>query len=345
MNVKILASLAMPVVLAGVLGGILNGTHHTKLPSLNPPPTVAPPLTTQLMKASRCDNTIRASQPFTGVALTKVSPVAVNAFTAATKSKVSIIEFYSSFPAKFDETAAAYAVAQHALPLVQLNPGKYNKLTLRKIANRADDAKIRAYADAVKAFGYCIVISFGHEMNGWWYRWGRPWNTPATFIKAWRHVHDLFVQAGATNVIWSWDPSHQYDQVTPTKIATPASEWYPGNDYVDWIGLDGYLSLDTNGQPQNFREIFAHQIAYIRSVATGKLLYLAETGVAKESAEVTQINDLFAGIHQYNLAGLIWFEENRKSPWQLAGRAAAIEAYRTGVSQYPKPVTIDKPQS
>ena len=51
----------------------------------------------------------------------------------------------------------------------------------------------------------------------------------------------IFAQGRVTNVIWSWDPSHQYQEVTAGQGRAPASKWYPGNKYVDWIGLDGYL--------------------------------------------------------------------------------------------------------
>jgi hypothetical protein len=53
---------------------------------------------------------------------------------------------------------------------------------------------------------------------------------------AWRHIHGIFAAAGAINVIWSWDHSHQYRY-----RATMASRWYPGNAYVDWVGIDGCL--------------------------------------------------------------------------------------------------------
>jgi len=339
-NLKIIASMAMPIVTAAVLGGVLAGTHHTSLPSLAPRPSITPlPQNAPVMEAATCEREL--GKQFSGVALTRVSPVQVDDFTHLTKSPVSIVEFYSSFPAKFNKRGASEAVSLHDIPLIQLNPGTLNRYALRKLASGTDNSKIVAYAEAVKAFKFCVVISFGHEMNGWWYRWGMPWNTPATFIKAWRNMHRIFAAAGATNVIWSWDPSHQYTEVTAGKIASPASKWYPGNDYVDWIGLDGYLSKDNNGRPQSFNEIFGHQVSYIRQVAPHKLLYLAETGVADTAAEVTQIDGLFKGIKQDNMAGLIWFEQNRKQKWSLTGRIQAIKAYKRGVSGFPKPRTID----
>jgi Glycosyl hydrolase family 26 len=347
MNWKVLASLAMPIMTVALVGGVLQATHHNRsIPSLARPPSTAQSVPTRVVKASTCNSELR--QPFTGVAVTKISSGAVTDFTLATQSPVSVIEFYTKFPATFNYGGAMSAVDLNAMPLLQLDPGTVDKSVLRKISTGADDKEVKAYADAVKAFGYCIVISFGHEMNGWWYHWGAPWNTPATFIKAWRHVHDIFAEAGANNVIWSWDPSHQYTVINGADgplVASPASQWYPGKKYVDWIGLDGYLGSDTNGTPQNFDEIFAHQIAYVRQVAPHKLLYLAETAVSPTSAEPHQIKELFEGINRNHLAGLIWFNENKKQDWRLrAGMKEAIAAYSHGVSTYPRPGLINVPR-
>ena len=79
-------------------------------------------------------------------------------------------------------------------------------------------------------------------MNGNWYPWAGANNGganggPAKYIAAYRHVHDLFVADGATNVYWVW---------CPLVADVPAEAWnhwtnyYPGDAYVDWVGLDAY---------------------------------------------------------------------------------------------------------
>ncbi len=74
------------------------------------------------------------------------------------------------------------------------------------------------------------------------------------------------------------------------EIAYPASMWYPGNKYVDWIGIDGYV-----GTGQNFNQVFRYQLRDIRRL-TRRPIYLAETGVGDGAHEVAQIRNLFAGI-------------------------------------------------
>jgi hypothetical protein len=55
---------------------------------------------------------------------------------------------------------------------------------------------------------------------------------------------------------------------------------------------------------------------------TRKPIYLAETGVADSAQETRQIAALFAGIWRWHLAGLVWFDLNRRASWSLAASRA-----------------------
>ena len=93
-----------------------------------------------------------------------------------------------------------------------------------------ENARIRAPAAAA-------AISFGHEMNGYWYPWGFTGTTAAQFVAAWRRIHGLFAAAGASNVIWVWNPN-----VISAEPQLELSAYYPGDEYVDWVGVTGYFA-------------------------------------------------------------------------------------------------------
>jgi mannan endo-1,4-beta-mannosidase len=311
----LLAELIMPVVAAAVMTGLLVASHHTKLPSLRP--SASAHGSRASAKQAQCERgNIR--RPFIGVAINPQIAAHVLSFQRVTGAHVRVVEFYNSFTRPFQRWEALQATALGDLPLIQLNP---RHISLAHIASGRFDGMIRRYADSVREFGCRVVISFGHEMNGWWYTWGEPRTSPASFIAAWRHIHGIFVAEGATNVIWSWDPSHQYRY-----RATMASLWYPGNAYVDWVGIDGYL-----GAGQTVAQVFGAQLRDIRSV-TSKPVYFAETGVAGGPDQSWQVAALFAALRQYKLAGIVWFDLNRKQPWRLEGRPAGIAAYRRAVA-------------
>ena len=108
--------------------------------------------------------------------------------------------------------------------------------TAQAIANGQSDAYITKFADAVRALNLPVAISFGHEMNGNWYPWGTDQTSAPAFVAAWRHIHNLFVQAGASNVIWVWNPNI----INPVPQVQLQPYW-PGDAYVDWVGITGYF--------------------------------------------------------------------------------------------------------
>src|SRR5258708_4608738 len=250
----VLAVLAMPAAAALAIGGVLVASGHTTVPPLVPARSPATTRPAQAAGAGPCAGGL--PEPFAGVAVNPGIRAHVASFERATGAHVRVAEFYNAFDAPFQKWEAQQALAANALPLIQLNP---RDISLALIAAGRYDAHLRQYADAVRAYGCRVALSFGHEMNGWWYTWGRPWTTPATFIAAWRHIHDVFAARHVTNVIWSWDPTHQYKQYQHGKVASFASEWFPGNAYVDWIGVDGYL-----GAGQGFADVFGRQLRDIR---------------------------------------------------------------------------------
>jgi mannan endo-1,4-beta-mannosidase len=270
--------------------------------------------TAQTQTSARSCGEHKPDAPFVGVAINP--PVTQNghSFAAATGIRPAVVEFYDAFGRHFQQHEAEQAISLGALPLIQLNP---RNAPLTRIAAGHYDAYLRQYAIAVREFGCQVALSFGHEMNGSWYPWGRPDTSPATFIAAWRHIHHIFTTEHARNVIWAWDPDHG---------GSKASKWWPGNSYVDWIGIDGYLRPG-----QTFRLIFRKQLADIRSL-TSKPVFIAETAVAPGPDQAMQISRLFAAIRKHHLIGLTWFDINAKEPWRLEGNPPALAAFRKAAS-------------
>jgi beta-mannanase len=120
---------------------------------------------------------------------------------------------------------------------------------LRDIYNGNYDTYIRRWATDAKNWGHPFFLRFNHEMNGWWYPWAEGksngvivnGNSAGDYVKAWRHVHDIFVSVGAKNVTWVWAPN----QVGSSTNYAALSTLYPGAAYVDWTALDVYNKYDT----------------------------------------------------------------------------------------------------
>lgn len=256
----------------------------------------------------------------------KSSPISyslISHFAAMTGRQPKIVLYYSSWHEVFRRAFAEKAYVQGAVPLIQLEP--YG-VGMRSIAAGASDAYLRSYADAVRAYRHPVIIGFAHEMNGPWYRWGWHRTSPAAWVAAWKHVVDVFRGQGATNVTWLWTINRNAAHTGPIR------DWWPGNDYVTWVGLDGYYFQPSD----SFTNTFGGTVKDIRKM-TGKPILLAETAIGPVAGQAAKIPDLFVGVKRYHLLGLVWFDVNQhRGPyhqdWRLEGKRTAITAFRAAVA-------------
>jgi beta-mannanase len=84
------------------------------------------------------------------------------------------------------------------------------------------------------------------ETNGDSTTWSPGWygNTPQKYIAVWRKMVNLSRAKGATNAKWCWCPSVKGAGGSPMKA--PLTDFYPGDSYVDRLGLDGYNLAGAN---------------------------------------------------------------------------------------------------
>jgi hypothetical protein len=145
--------------------------------------------------------------------------------------------------------------------------------SLGDIINGNYDAYLQAFASAVTAEGLPVVIRLDQEMNGNWFPWseGVNGNTAGQFVQMWRHVWNIFQAAGANNyVIWLWAPN----RVDNLPHAPALSELYPGDSYVDWIGVDAYWRYTT--EAPTFAAVLGQSFADLAAVSD-KPIFIAET--------------------------------------------------------------------
>jgi len=125
-----------------------------------------------------------------------------------------------------------------------------DKFSLKNILAGQWDSYIDNWADAARAFGHPFIVVFGVEMNGDWFPWSgiyyggnqrdaehNNWKGPETFRQAYRYVVNRVRARGANNVQWMF---HTNNYSYPNDKWNLAAAYYPGSDYVDWLGLSVY---------------------------------------------------------------------------------------------------------
>jgi len=244
--------------------------------------------------------------------------LATEKFAAATGTTPTIVETYQRFGQSFDPHLACSIERSSALPLIQLLP-RFQPLTA--IAAGKYDGYLRRFAGDVRKYRAKVILSFAHEMNGPWFPWGFHQSSPAAFVAAWRHIHDVFTKAGATNVIWLWNVNRK----SPA-VSGPAPYW-PGARYVTWVGIDAYYETPTS----TFSNTFNPTLTLIRRFTQAPVL-ITETAVPKSPHAYAQTQSLFAGVRANpQIIGFVWFDINRRELWKLEPDPGALAAFRAGV--------------
>lgn len=202
--------------------------------------------------------------------------------------------------------------AQHAadkIPMITWEPwNEYagrdgtNPFPLSSIAAGTHDKYLDEWAKGVASVSPGLVyIRLFHEPNITYYPGGYPWtiaegqfhNDPATYVAAWRRVHDRFAAAGATNVRWVLNPAGDL-----TWNPFPAAA-YPGDGYVDFVGFDAYSGAPAGSVAKDY--------AIVTALSATKPVLLGEV-----SGNPTWVKNEIGGIAKLpgsRLQAIVWFNE------------------------------------
>jgi hypothetical protein len=191
----------------------------------------------------------------------------LQSFQGTVGRTLGISSLYKGFTNPMPTTTLVKLAAEGSIPMISWHCGGLDAAT----ASGAYDATITAQARALKSFGYPVLLRWMWEMN-----LPTANNNPsclgpsataaANYVAAFRHIVNVFRRVGATNVAFVWSPSAAVN-------AASAVAFYPGSQYVDWIGFDLYDRAD---RPQGFAASFAP--TYATYASYGKPMAITETG-------------------------------------------------------------------
>jgi mannan endo-1,4-beta-mannosidase len=282
---------------------------------------------------------------------------AFDSYTATTSPKQpAILMWYQpwaeSGPSEFDQAMVVSVLRRQAVPMITWepwNPGTDANFVeapataprwqLRNILDGKFDDYIRRWARAAKGVGGPVMIRPMHEMNGRWYPWAGTsnGNTPSEFVETWRYIHDVFDAEGATNVTWVW--SINWESV-PNTAENGFAAYYPGDKYVDWVGISGFNwgTTDPPSRWLTFDEIYDKPLAYLRTLQ--KPIVLAEFGSVEQGGDkAAWITDAYQSIrsHHPEVRGVVYFDALEVRPkntqdWRIDSSPGSADAYRRAVA-------------
>jgi mannan endo-1,4-beta-mannosidase len=209
------------------------------------------------------------------------------------------------------------------------------EFSLSTIIAGQHDEYIRQWATQARDWGHPFFLRFNWEMNGRWFPWseGVNGNQPGEYVQAWRHVHDIFTEVGAQNVTWVWCPN------VIIRNSIHLETLYPGDEYVDWLCMDGYNSGTNPLRPDRWRtfaELFGETYSTLVSLSPNKPIMIAEVATTEVGGSKA------AWIHEaltYDLPSrfpavkaIVWFNwSDRGMDWAIESSLESQRAFAEGI--------------
>lgn len=178
------------------------------------------------------------------------------------------------------------------------------------------DRYIREFALQLKSIKEPVFLRFAHEPNGNWYPWSGVKIGRIKYLAVYRYIHDIFKELEVANVKWVFTVN--WEDVP--KENNGFLLYYPGDSYVDYIGLDGYNWGNT--QPwsrwMSFNEIFTPRYQEI-TLKTKKPVLISEFSSASGGGDkATWIREAMAQIKRMDkVRGFVLFNVDKETDWKF----------------------------
>jgi hypothetical protein len=335
-----------------VFGGVVSATEATLSPDLGALPWP---------EAMNADSSVdlRTSSASSG-ALAGPSPVALGVYQPSFPNDLSrlteherrsgrkfpLVHWYAlwgGWKGAFDRADFDAVAARGSVPLVTWEPWSGSPSDTQDptwslaggiLAGRYD-AYIDSWARGLSAYGRPVFLRFAHEMHHTsLYPWavGVGGNTAEQYVAAWKRVRAIFARYPTSNVIWVWSPNSLGD--APASAYAPVyRSVYPGDDQVDWLGLDVYNTgpMLSWGAPRwrSVSEALGPMYDALTAISPRPLL-LAEVGSTEVGGSKPDwiTSALGAEVARFpRVRALVWFDVNKEQPWNLDSSPGSLQAW------------------
>lgn len=246
------------------------------------------------------------------------TPADLQAFEDLVGAEVDIRAIFVNWDSPFPTSVANHLASEGKTLLLFW---EHHGVTLDRIIAGDEDEYIKQFAAAAKASPATIMLAPLHEMNGNWDPWDGTVgnNTPEKVILAWRRMFDIF--KGAPNISFAWTVNNVSVPDTPEN---QLENYYPGDEYVDIVGVDGF----NFGRPwQNPRQVFGDVLERLN--VYDKPIYILSTATAEGDRKADWIYDFEKELSDHpEVKGWVWFHIDKERDWRVDSDPAALKAFQ-----------------
>jgi len=276
-------------------------------------------------------------------------------FKTDSEKKLGVLHFFQPFAVDGINTQNFYPSVERInniiekgyIPMITLEDHFVNanpsmkQPNLYSIIEGHFDPFFKQWATQIKEVKGTILLRILHEFNGNWYPWCIVNNDkdPTVLVKAFRHIHDIFKSQGVTNVKFIW---------CPNSMSVPQEKWnyimeaYPGDDYVDFVGLDIYNGAGNESNTwRSFRKEGIENYFLLTHYLPNKPLFICETASReREKTETGSCQNKAEWIEQMSftlksdmsqIRLLTWFNES--GSFKITSSPAAKKSFAKFIMQ------------
>lgn len=150
---------------------------------------------------------------------------------------------YNSFALPFkseymNKAKAAGKVVEYTLYTTDMINGKEKDITLDILEGKYDQY-LNHLAESFNEYDFPVLFRINNEMNGAWvlYSAFSVGKDADLYIECWRYIYNKFKNHDVDNLIYVWNPN---ELSFPNYAYNHYLSYYPGNEYVDIVGLTAY---------------------------------------------------------------------------------------------------------
>jgi len=193
---------------------------------------------------------------------------------------------------------------ERRMPLITLEPfpdrahGRSNADLLGDVLAGRHDKALQEISRVLAASPGVVLLRFAHEMD---MQDQYPWafRDPRNYRTLYRYVHSKISANRPSNVRWVWSPAGN----------SQADRYWPGDNYVDLIGLSIYSSRALS--PDHSLESFKQQVEQKRWLHRrfGRTLLVAEAGVSGSAKDQQRwLQEAISSLQHFpEVCGLVYF--------------------------------------
>lgn len=219
------------------------------------------------------------------------------------------------------------SVVELTLQTQLYDPLSQNNMVYDVLDGKYDDF-LHAYAADVARFDHPVLFRPFNEMNGDWCNYSAYWTARdcSTYVELYRYIYSIFEEEGANkNTLWVWNPN---EKSFPAFAWNNADNYYPGDEYVDIVGLTGYNTGDYyDGETwRSFNEIYDPIYAQMAPQYEQPLMITEFACSSYGGDKAAWVEDMFEQLEHYpRIKAAVWWDSADKDTEGNIARAYYID--------------------